>query len=261
MLCPSTMHLERRLLAGLACAVALLAPQVRAQPASPPAPPETLETPYEDTPPPAPTAPPPAVPVAPPAVAAPPVALPVGPVPPRADSRPDRPIRALRKLALMGEVGWNGLAGFGPVLTYNATPHLALDLGAGLSLMGGKVGARARYNLLTSPMTPFVGVGATYAGGFGQQNLNSANDPHSDPTRGPVTLELKRSYLIQSVIGFDLIHKHGFTMLGCAGYSWLLNHDNVDVIAGKLSADEQQAVNVLFKSGVVISLAAGYAFE
>lgn len=262
MLCLSNMPLERRLLAGLACATALLAPVARAQPQAPPEPPETLETPYEDTPPPVPSAAPEALPPAPAAplapVASPPPAV---VVPLRADTRPRRPIRAIRKLALMGEIGWNGLAGFGPVLTYHAHPHLSVDLGAGLSLMGGKVGARARYNLLVASVTPFVGLGFVYASGFGPQNINVANDPNADPGRDPVTLELKPSDILQAVVGFELIHRHGFTMLGCLGYSRVLNHHTVNVLAGKLADDERQAVDILFKSGLVLSLAAGYAFE
>ena len=260
MLCLPTMHLERPLLIGLVCAAALIAPAVAAQPQSPPEPPETLETPYEEPPPVAAPATPDASPPA-PIAATTPFARAPPPVSARADTRPLRPIRAIRKLALMGEIGWNGLAGFGPVLTYHAHPHVALDLGAGLSLMGGKVGVRARYNFLTAPLTPFVGLGYVYAAGFSQQNFDLSSDSHGDPNRDPVTLELKPSQILQGVFGFDLVREHGFTMLGCVGYSRVLNHHTVNILAGKLTNEEQNGVKILFKSGPVISLAAGYAFE
>ncbi len=260
------MHLERRLLAGLACAAALLAPQARAQPASPPNPPETLETPYEDTPS---TAPPPATPPAapdapPPAPALePPVSTlpPPLPPPPHPDKRPLGPIRAQRKLVLTGEIGFNGLAGFGPVLTYNATPHLALDLGGGLSLLGWKAGVRGRYNFMTTPLTPFVGVGFDATTGLGEFTIDPSQDPNGDPNRLPITLNVKPSYLVQGTLGFDFIHKRGFSMVGCLGYAWLINHNNVEVLDGSLKSDERQAVNFFFKSGAVVSLSTGYAFK
>ena len=265
MLSPLPMHLEWRLLVGLACAAALQTAPVRAQPATAPSPPETLETPYQDTQPPAPLPPTaPAPPTAPPAPAAPVEPLPAAPEPARvrrADKRPLGPIRAQRKLALLGEISWNGLAGFGPILAYNVNPHVAFDLGGGLSLLGWKVGVRGRYNFLTSNLTPFVGVGFNATSGLGEVTINSKDDPNSDPERDPVTLDVKPSFLVHGVLGFDLVHKHGFTLLGCIGYSRLLNQHNLDVLSGSLKSDEKQAVNIIFKSGLVLSVAAGYSFE
>lgn len=271
MLSPPTMSGPRRLLAGLTCATAFTAVQGHAQPASPPSAPsapETLETPYEDAPvaPPPPTAPTPPTapqPSAAPTPSVPAAAGPVTPVP-IADIRPLGPIRARRRLALTGEIGWNGLAGFGPVLTYHVTPHFSVDLGAGVSFFGWKAGARARYNFMTTPFTPFVGVGVNATSGFGEMTIEpSDRAPRADgePNTSRITLDVKPSYLIQTVVGFDFIHKHGFTLIGCLGAAILLNKDNVDVLAGTLENDEQQAIDVFFKSGPVISMAAGYAFQ
>jgi hypothetical protein len=261
----------RRLLAGFTCATAFTAGQAHAQP-SPPAPPpsapETLETPYEDAPvaplpSPAPTPPSAPAPSATPAASSPTAAGPITPVP-IADIRPLGPIRARRRLALTGEIGWNGLAGFGPVLTYHVTPHFSVDLGGGLSLLGWKAGARGRYNFMTTPFTPFVGAGVNATSGLGEITIEP-NDraPRADgePNSSRITLDVKPSYLVQAVVGFDFIHKHGFTLLGCLGASILLNKDNVDVLAGTLENDEEQAIEVFFKSGPVISMAAGYAFQ
>lgn len=250
--------------AWLSCAVAHAAAE------APVAPPETLETPYQDTPvapppaetsaplPPAPVAPPPSAPSAPPVADTPIKALPITA---RADSRPVLSIRERRKLALTGEIGWNGLAGFGPVLTYYPNPHFGLDLGAGLSLFGWKAGVRTRVNLLKTPWTPFIGVGFNATSGFGEVTFDPETDSNGNPNRDPVTVNLKPSYLVQGVLGFDFIHRHGFAMVGSVGYAWLLNHDNLDVLAGQFTRDEKQAIDIVFKSGVVISLAMGYAFE
>jgi hypothetical protein len=177
------------------------------------------------------------------------------------DTRPLGPIRARRKLTLMGELGWNGLSSFGPVLGYHAHPHVAFDVGTGFSLFGWKFGVRSRYNFLTSNFTPFLGVGFSATSGLGEFPFHDKSDPDFDASREPVTLNIKASYLMQGVIGFDFIHRHGFTMLGCIGFSKLLNSDNVDVVAGELNSEEKMAVDILFKSGAVISVAAGYAWE
>jgi hypothetical protein len=177
------------------------------------------------------------------------------------DIRPLGPIRAQRRLALTGELGWNGLAGFGAILTYNANPHLAFDLAGGFSLLGWKSGVRGRYNFLKSNMTPFVGVGFNATTGLGELTADPKDDPNAEADAVPFTLDVKASYLVQYVVGFDFLHRRGFNLVGALGYAQLLNDKNIVVVDGKLTRDEQRAVDVIFKGGLVLSLAAGYAFE
>jgi hypothetical protein len=63
------------------------------------------------------------------------------------------------------------------------------------------------------------------------------------------------------VLGFDFMHRRGFNMLGMMGWSWLLNQDNYDVLAGELTADEKKGFKIAFKAGPVVGLSMGYAFE
>jgi hypothetical protein len=258
------MPLDRRLAAALLLFVWLPSSLAWAESDATVAPPETLETPYQDTPvaPPLSAVPPPPSPLLPPASppTSPPLKAAVAPEH-HAVIRPPGSIRARRKLALLGEIGWNGLAGFGPVLSYYPNPHVALDLGAGISLFGWKAGVRGRYNLLDRPWTPFLGLGVNATTGLGEVTFDPETDANGKPNRDPVTVNLKPSYLVQTVVGFDFIHRHGFTMVGCVGYSWLLNSHNLDILAGEFTADEKRAIDIAFKSGVVISLAMGYAFE
>jgi hypothetical protein len=261
------MRLDRWLAAALFLSVLLPSALARAQAEAPVAPPETLETPYQDTPvaPPPPTSAPPSA-LPPPAPAVAPPTAPVLPhkaalPPPAAVTRPLGSVRSRRRLALLGEIGWNGLAGFGPVLTYYPNPHVGLDLGAGLSLLGWKAGVRGRYNLLDKPWTPFLGVGFNATTGFGEVTFDPEKDLDGNPNRDPVTVNLKPSYLIQTVLGVDFIHRHGFTMVGSVGYAALLNSDNIEILAGEFTKDEKRAIDIAFKGGVVISLAMGYAFE
>ena len=171
-------------------------------------------------------------------------------------------IRERRPLTLTGEIGWNGLAGFGPVLTYYAHRRVALDLGLGFSLLGGKAGLRTRYLLLDSPLTPFIGVGINATSGFGEATSDPAQNPDSDdPNREPVVVNVEASYLVQGVVGIDYIHRRGFTLVACGGYAHLLNDDNYQVLSGKLTEEEERGFNIAFGGGLVLSVAMGYAFQ
>lgn len=170
------------------------------------------------------------------------------------------PVRAQRRLALLGEVGWNGIAGFGPNLAFHLHPHVSFDLGAGLSLVGWKVGLRGRYNLLTGRVTPFVGLGVMGAAGFGDSPIPINDDDH-DPTRETVNVKILPSAWLQTVGGIDWIAAGGFNLIGAVGYAWLLSSDPVEVVTGVPNADEKRAFDIVFRSNVVITVALGYSFR
>lgn len=182
-------------------------------------------------------------------------------VPPQA-SRPAperrlQPVRAERRLALLGELGWNGLAGFGPNLTFHAHPHVSFDFGAGLAFVGGKLGLRARYNLLDSVVTPFVGVGGLVASGFD----SPTRDPGTDGDNPELNVKVLPSAFLQAVVGIDWTSRSGFTLIGALGYAWLLSRDNVEIVTGEPNKDERRALDIAFGSSAVVSLAIGYSFR
>jgi hypothetical protein len=222
-------------------------------PAEPPAvPAETLETPYEE-PVPAPATKAPATPTA---------SEPVPPVKPALpDTRPQLPIRAERRLVLTAEMGWNTLAGFGPVLTYHVNPHFSAELGVGLSLLGGKAGLRVRYNLLTSSLTPFVGVGFSVASGFGRFTTDPQNDPEGDPTREPATIDVPPAKQVLGIVGIDYIHRRGFTFVAGAGWSQIVDGGGYELIEGTLTEEDEKGFDIIFNGGLVITLGFGYAFK
>ena len=233
----------RRLAVCAAVAFALAPRQARAQGS------DTLPPLDDTTPPPAPAEP--ASPVAPMVLVDPSqkrVRLPVGPV------------RAQRRLALLGEVGWNGIAGFGPNLTFRAHPNVSVDLGAGLSLVGWKVGLRGRYLMLNGPVTPFIGVGVMSAGGFGSEPIE-LSDKNDDPNRIPLNIKIKPSIWLQGVAGVDWVASNGFTLIGTAGWASVLSGDPVEIVTGTPTPDEEQALNVVFRSSIVATIALGYSFR
>jgi hypothetical protein len=151
------------------------------------------------------------------------------------------------------------------LLTYNAHPHLAFDLAGGLSLTGWKAGVRARYNLLAGPLTPFAGAGLSMSSGWKGARLGrsydhrdrSDDDLDFDP-RTEGKYDVKRSEFAQAVVGFEFIHRRGFTMQAAAGYSWVLNQNNYTLVSGKR---DDSLASALFGSGPVVSAAFGYSFD
>ena len=190
---------------------------------------------------------------------APPVIEPTRVETPRTLEQPqrERTIREQRRLALLGEIGWNGIAGFGPVIVFHVHPHVSFDLGAGLSLLGWKTGLRGRYNFTTRPVTPFIGAGIIGAAGFGDNPI-----PIDDNSGGnTVNIKVHPSAFIQAVGGVDWTSKSGFTLLGSGGYAFLISQDPVEITSGTPTRDQQRVFDAAFRSGVVASVAVGYSFR
>lgn len=170
---------------------------------------------------------------------------------------PPRPVRAERRLALLGELSWNGLGGFGPNLIFHVDPHLSIDLGAGLAFVGWKLGLRTRYNFLTSETTPFIGAGILGATGFDAPSQDIAAD---DDNR-ELNIKARPSAFVQLTAGLDYTDSDGFTFLGAIGYAILVSRDNVEIVTGEPTPEERQAFDVLFGSGLVLSVGLGYSFR
>jgi hypothetical protein len=174
----------------------------------------------------------------------------------RSEGRPPQPVRAERRLALLGELGWNSLAGVGPLLTFHAHPHVSFDLGAGLGAVGAKIGVRARYNVLKSALTPFVGVGLIAASGFDAPSREFSTEENRE-----FNIKVLPSTFMQAVTGLDWTSRGGFTMVFAVGYAWLLGKDNVVIITGEPTAEERRALGIVFRDSAVVSLAIGYTFD
>lgn len=169
--------------------------------------------------------------------------------------RPRPPVRADRRLALTGELGWNGLAGFGAIVSYHADPHLTFDLGVGLAAVGGKLGLRARYNFLKGAVTPFLGLGFMGATGFDAPTRDLGSDDSE------LNIELKPSAFLQTVAGIDWTRDGGFTLVSAIGNATMLTRDNIVIITGEPTEEERKGLDIVFRSGIVISIALGYSFR
>ena len=177
---------------------------------------------------------------------------------PRTQPQRERSIREQRRLAVLGEIGWNGIAGFGPVIVFHVHPHVSFDLGAGLSLLGWKTGLRGRYNFTTREVTPFLGAGIIGAGGFGDNPIPINDDSSNGDT---VNIKVRPSAFLQAVGGVDWTSKSGFTLLGTGGYAFLISRDPVEIVSGTPTRDQQRAFDIAFRSGIVATVAVGYTFR
>lgn len=165
---------------------------------------------------------------------------------------PHEPIRAARRFAVAGELGWNGLAGLGVNLTYNILPQLAVDAGLGLSLVGIKTGVRARYNFTKGSWSPIAGVGFLYAPGGGDELIDFGSGSDRAEAR------LASSPYVQMVGGVNYTSQGGFMFMATAGYALLLKDENIEYVSG--SRDSVDLIRTLTGSGIVLSTSLGYAF-
>ena len=144
------------------------------------------------------------------------------------------------------------MSGLGVNFSYHFIPYLALDTGLGLSLTGGRVGARLRANLLTGEWTPFFAAGFSYAGGTAGQDTDITSKGEK------ATYRVYKSPFLQVGAGVNYTGTEGFVFMATAGYSLLLRDHNTFFVEGSRSAYED--VKPLYDGGIIVSVAFGYAF-
>ena len=165
------------------------------------------------------------------------------------------PVRDVRKVAVWLNMGWNGLVGFGPAISFYPVPKIAIDGGLGISGVGVKVSARGRYLFSVKNFTPFVGLGFQYGLGSG------ADVPMTDSFNNnkPFSVKVSNSPFIQVSGGFEYMAKRGFFTLFNIGYAILLK-DNYEITDGNPSPDELKVLDISYGSGIVLEGGIGYAF-
>jgi hypothetical protein len=140
----------------------------------------------------------------------------------------------------------------GANFSFHPIPQIAFDTGLGLAVTGLRLGVRARYNFLKGEWTPFLGGGLTYSGG-------TNGDTVKVESKGEQTeLQVLESSYAQLAGGVNYTGTEGFVFMATTGYSWLLNRPNTRYVSG--STDTYNDVKGLYRGGVIVSLAFGYAF-
>ncbi len=162
------------------------------------------------------------------------------------------PPRSRRMFALTGSMGWNALAGFALGGTFNIGPHVSTDIAFGVAAIGIKAGTRVRYNLFESDWTPSFGVGFQYGPGSGGESVIVNGQD------GDAEVIIERSAFVQGLAAMSYQGQGGFTALFGAGYSLLLDDDNVQFVSG--DEDTADITRFVSGSGIVLEVALGYAF-
>jgi hypothetical protein len=177
------------------------------------------------------------------AVAAPPAVAEVSPA----------PVRAAHPFVVGAEAGWNGLAGLGARASWNATPRLALEIGAGFVVAGPKAGARARWDFLDGAFTPYVALGGfASAGRAGAQSINDANDPF--------TFHVGPALYGQGVVGLETRDADRVTYGLEAGWAQDLTGRSLYVVSGHPTSKNWSEVRAIAGGGLVVAATVGYAF-
>jgi len=166
------------------------------------------------------------------------------------------PVRDIRKTAVWLNMGWNGITGFGALVSYFVVPKIAVDAGLGLSSEGIKISGRGRYLFTTKNFTPFAGLGFMY--GLGTPTDFESTDPNNNDEI--YRIKVNESPFIQITGGFEYMAKKGFFTLFNVGYAILLKSCNYEITAGNPVGETRKALDMAFGSGIVIEGGIGYAF-
>lgn len=144
------------------------------------------------------------------------------------------------------------MSGLGVNFSYHFIPYLAVDTGLGLSLTGGRIGARLRANLLTGEWTPFFAAGFSYAGGTSGQNAEITSKGEK------AKLRVYKSPFLQVGAGVNYTGTEGFAFTALGGYSLLLRDHNTFFVEGSRAAYDD--FKPVYGGGIMLSVAFGYAF-
>jgi hypothetical protein len=161
-------------------------------------------------------------------------------------------VRSRRPWVIGAELGWNALPGAGLVVARRLDPHLTLEAGVGLSAVGPKFGLRARYGVLRSEWTPFLGAGFLY--GTGLRGAQAEGTGAS-----AFTYRVAGSPYLAAVAGVEYQSARGVSFNLAAGYARLLE-ENLTVVSGTPAKADLSAVRDRTGSGPVASASLGYAF-
>ncbi len=163
------------------------------------------------------------------------------------------PVRALRKNAVLVEIGLNTLVGAGLQYSRNFTPFITLDTGFGLGFQSMKTGLRLRGNFLTSDFTPFVAAGVMYA-------TASPRVLETSDRGNLIAYQIRPSAFAQGTLGLSWTTRSGFSMLAGLGWAQLLRHSNVSIKAGTPTGNQMDRLTFSAGSGPTGELAMGYSF-
>jgi hypothetical protein len=109
---------------------------------------------------------------------------------------------------------------------------------------------------MLTPMSPSISARAyRWRGGSPSQDISTDGDDSE------LNIKIRPCGFVQAVAGVDWTSSGGFTLVGTVGYAFLLGGDNVEIVTGVPSEDEEQAFDALFRSSVVLSLGIGYSFR
>lgn len=165
------------------------------------------------------------------------------------------PVRETRQFGIMGNLGWNGLSGFGLTANTYLNTKMSIDGGLGLSSTGIKFGMRFNYLMLEKNFTPLLGLGFMYTTGFAN-SLNSVDD------NNPYTFEINASPFAQITTGFEYLSNGGFIVKLNISYAILLSSGkNYTIISGTPTSNNIRAMDMAYGSGIVMEFGIGYIWH
>lgn len=165
-------------------------------------------------------------------------------------------IRELRRNAITGNIGWNGLTGFGVTYHNYVAKQMGAEFGVGVATTGIKFGGRFSYMFSEKNFSPFVSAGFMYGLGTGDYEYDYELDGSYH-----YSYKIGASPFAQITGGIEYINNNGFMFSVNLGWAILLTDTNYEITKGNPTIDELKAMDIALSSGFVFEFSIGYALS
>lgn len=152
------------------------------------------------------------------------------------------------------DFGWNSLTGLGGTLSATFLPHVEADAGVGVSALGWRAGARLRLTPLRGAFRPFLGAGLSLSAGTLGRTVRLDSDDNA------FEYKVKLAPFAQVVGGIETLDDSGWVLMLTGGYAYALRASNIEITSGMPLESQQRALDLLYRSGLVISIGVGKRF-
>ena len=172
--------------------------------------------------------------------------------------------RRYPKSSLALVVGWGAPYGWGLEFSEMVTANLDINVGAGLSVTGGKLGIGTRYYF--APERKVSGwVGGNLVRSTGIENLvitsnTSSNPGYNNPgTTGVINYKAATLLHLRGGMRWQPVHR--FAMFGGLGYGISLSGNAVEYVSGNFDQPTRDAIQLLAPGGVELSVGVALGFN
>ena len=172
----------------------------------------------------------------------------------------NRPVRTRLPWTIASELSWNGLSGLGLIVGWSPHPFVTLEAGGGGGTSGARLGLRARWNILTTHVTPFLAAGGVFNFGVEGTRYYSSESENFSQNQLDTVVTAAQGVGLHTLFGVVFTTDGGFHLQGGGGYLWCPPDPALASPAAGVRTYFVNAYAFATGSGPIVSIALGQAF-